>query len=368
MNALGGEQRNVPSRPLNGGVVVGSGTADFGIAIDATTGRRLKSWPALWGGLLALVLVVAADGCSSSAGMAGGERQACYANGTCNAGLVCLSQICVRRNSPDASGTGGAAGTGGGQAGGGGSSDGPGTGGGGAGGAAGIGGGQAGGGGRPNGPGTGGVDGGATVDAGVACSPEAVTATEPLAGQALQHHLENAGAYCLPEQTSNAASGTLSVCTTAACASTANTCAATLTLTTFAYAPATLSFMATADVVVNGGVAGTQVGVPVSCDDLTITAPGTIVTGTLVPMIQTADGGLPPSNVLYTVTNVAVTTSSLGGSGCGVLGALLSLVANTMKSTIEQRTASWVQGMTFTLPCAGSGGSGGGGAGGAASS
>jgi hypothetical protein len=36
--------------------------------------------------------------CSSSQG---GEGQACYPNGTCNAGLTCLSKLCVNAGSPD---------------------------------------------------------------------------------------------------------------------------------------------------------------------------------------------------------------------------------------------------------------------------
>jgi hypothetical protein len=62
--------------------------------------------------VLALALVAA---CSSSPKGAGGIRQACYANGTCNTGLLCLSNVCVAP--PDggagATGTAGAGGSGG---------------------------------------------------------------------------------------------------------------------------------------------------------------------------------------------------------------------------------------------------------------
>jgi hypothetical protein len=48
---------------------------------------------------LGSVALAFADGCSSSdaavAPGTGAERQACYANGTCNAGLTCASDICV---------------------------------------------------------------------------------------------------------------------------------------------------------------------------------------------------------------------------------------------------------------------------------
>jgi len=44
----------------------------------------------------------------------GGERQSCYPNGTCNAGLVCLSDLCVKPAAGGQSGTGGSGGAGGG--------------------------------------------------------------------------------------------------------------------------------------------------------------------------------------------------------------------------------------------------------------
>lgn len=47
-----------------------------------------------------LVLVVAIGGCKkdggAGSGKEGSERGACYGNGTCNDGLVCLSNLCVR--------------------------------------------------------------------------------------------------------------------------------------------------------------------------------------------------------------------------------------------------------------------------------
>jgi hypothetical protein len=60
---------------------------------------------------VAVILAAAAagQGCSSPSGspmmMMGGERQSCYPNGTCNAGLICLSDLCVR---PADGGIGGA--------------------------------------------------------------------------------------------------------------------------------------------------------------------------------------------------------------------------------------------------------------------
>jgi hypothetical protein len=65
-----------------------------------------------WRGLADIMLGVlvglapAAPGCGG--GASGGERQACYPNDTCNAGLVCLSRICV---APGSGGTGGGAGS-----------------------------------------------------------------------------------------------------------------------------------------------------------------------------------------------------------------------------------------------------------------
>lgn len=43
-------------------------------------------------GLLCLFAVLSIAGCDAAQG---GERQACYPNGTCNAGLTCASSVCV---------------------------------------------------------------------------------------------------------------------------------------------------------------------------------------------------------------------------------------------------------------------------------
>jgi hypothetical protein len=100
-------------------------------------------------------------GCGGSSGGAGAERQACYANGTCNAGLTCLSKVCVapagQGGHGGTAGAGGGAGTDGGQAGAAGS-------GGAAGATAGAGGGVAGSGGAAGA--TAGAGGGATAGAG----------------------------------------------------------------------------------------------------------------------------------------------------------------------------------------------------------
>jgi hypothetical protein len=51
-------------------------------------------------------------GCGGGSGpAAGSERGACYGNGTCNTGLECLSNICVKPATTGAAGTSGAAGT-----------------------------------------------------------------------------------------------------------------------------------------------------------------------------------------------------------------------------------------------------------------
>jgi hypothetical protein len=69
--------------------------------------RRVVESVLAWFGMAALA------SCSSSPGASGGVRQACYPNGTCNAGLVCASQICVAvgDGGADASGAAGASGT-----------------------------------------------------------------------------------------------------------------------------------------------------------------------------------------------------------------------------------------------------------------
>jgi hypothetical protein len=53
----------------------------------------------LW--LPVAVALVACGGRSSGVAPAGGLRQACYPNGTCNAGLTCLSEVCVDYAGPD---------------------------------------------------------------------------------------------------------------------------------------------------------------------------------------------------------------------------------------------------------------------------
>jgi hypothetical protein len=48
--------------------------------------------------LVGILVVAALAGCNSGGGEAkeGSERGPCYGNGTCNDGLVCLSELCVR--------------------------------------------------------------------------------------------------------------------------------------------------------------------------------------------------------------------------------------------------------------------------------
>src|SRR6476646_7777543 len=53
--------------------------------------------------ILTSAVVAALAGCSSSGGSQGGEGQPCYPNRSCNDGLVCLSNLCVR---PPAGGAG----------------------------------------------------------------------------------------------------------------------------------------------------------------------------------------------------------------------------------------------------------------------
>lgn len=63
-----------------------------------------------WVGVVAASLSIGwgSLGCGSASVGQGGEGQTCYANATCNAGLTCLSKICVN---PDGGvGSGGAAG------------------------------------------------------------------------------------------------------------------------------------------------------------------------------------------------------------------------------------------------------------------
>ncbi len=49
-------------------------------------------------------------GCGGSSGGQGGERQACYPNGTCNVGLTCASQVCVNLGTGGQGGASGASG------------------------------------------------------------------------------------------------------------------------------------------------------------------------------------------------------------------------------------------------------------------
>ena len=51
-------------------------------------------------------------GCGGSASQ-GGERQSCYPNGSCNAGLTCFSNVCVNTNDGGPGGSGGGSGGGG---------------------------------------------------------------------------------------------------------------------------------------------------------------------------------------------------------------------------------------------------------------
>src|SRR5450432_1250408 len=50
-------------------------------------------------------------GPDSSASTEGGERQPCYPNGTCNSGLTCASQLCVRLSGAGGAGGASAGGT-----------------------------------------------------------------------------------------------------------------------------------------------------------------------------------------------------------------------------------------------------------------
>jgi hypothetical protein len=72
--------------------------------------KRRLSW------LVIPFLGALAVGCGSSSPAQGGVGQACYANGSCNAGLTCFSKLCVDTTgaggAAGATGTAGAAGTG----------------------------------------------------------------------------------------------------------------------------------------------------------------------------------------------------------------------------------------------------------------
>ena len=67
-------------------------------------------------GVIAVGLTLALGACGSSSPSAGGLRQSCFPNGTCNAGLSCLSNVCVVAGG--SGGIGGEAGGAGGTAGG----------------------------------------------------------------------------------------------------------------------------------------------------------------------------------------------------------------------------------------------------------
>lgn len=211
--------------------------------------------------------------------------------------------------------------------------------------------------------GTGRTDGAQAADAGAAaCSPEAVVATAAEAAAAVQTMLENMTSFCLPGQTGEVAglNSSLSMCSTAACTDMPNTCTATLASPTFAFDPATLSFTATADIAVSGGAASLSGGIlSANCDDLVITAPGTSFSGTLIPTIQSTPNVPSSGNVLYTVSNVVVHISSLGLSGCNVLGPVLTFAGDLVKELIEQNATTLIQGRALVFPCPGPGGVGG---------
>jgi len=78
-------------------------------------GGRRSSLPS-WLALATIAALVGGAGCGGSPSPQGGEQQHCYPNHSCNDGLVCLSDVCVR---PATGGTGGSMGGRGGGAGGG---------------------------------------------------------------------------------------------------------------------------------------------------------------------------------------------------------------------------------------------------------
>jgi hypothetical protein len=84
------DRRNVPTRAYR---------------YEYISGPRVRAALSLVCVLLALGLAVGCGGGSQS-GCTGAERCSCYPNNTCNAGLTCLSDVCV--DSP--TGAGGAAG------------------------------------------------------------------------------------------------------------------------------------------------------------------------------------------------------------------------------------------------------------------
>ena len=70
---------------------------------------------------IASIVIAAGSGCSRDPLAEGAEGQHCFRNGTCDTGLICLSDLCVRppdgglggRGGTTGSGGAGAAGTGG---------------------------------------------------------------------------------------------------------------------------------------------------------------------------------------------------------------------------------------------------------------
>ncbi len=59
--------------------------------------RFVYSWATVMVGLAMMVFV---PGCKTGSTGVGAERGACYPNGTCNAGLVCMSDLCVKNVVP----------------------------------------------------------------------------------------------------------------------------------------------------------------------------------------------------------------------------------------------------------------------------
>jgi hypothetical protein len=72
-----------------------------------------ERWRSIWISVGAAALMV--TGCGGSSPGQGGIRESCYPNGTCNAGLTCVSQVCVSLDGGQAgdNGGGGAGGKGG---------------------------------------------------------------------------------------------------------------------------------------------------------------------------------------------------------------------------------------------------------------
>lgn len=87
-------------------------TCDWVPDIIAAMKRRNPTVSSIAGWAGWLVAAGALFSCSSSSS-AGGVRQACYGNGSCNAGLVCLSQVCVDTGTGAGGNLGGNGGTGG---------------------------------------------------------------------------------------------------------------------------------------------------------------------------------------------------------------------------------------------------------------